>query len=69
MDIEEPIQGASVWKGPEIAHDASWVYQLSHDEIRELDGAIAAAKRAGGTLAALTRDHFELPKLAPAIRQ
>jgi hypothetical protein len=68
MDMNEPIKSSGVWKGPEIANDPSCVYRLNREEIAELENAIATAKRAGSSLRDLTRDHFSLPKLAPAIR-
>ncbi|MGO9455211.1 MAG: hypothetical protein ACLQDV_29815 [Candidatus Binataceae bacterium] len=54
MDINQPITGPAVWKGPEAANDPSWVYRLSRDEIAEFDSAIVIAKRAGGSTSATT---------------
>jgi Taurine catabolism dioxygenase TauD, TfdA family len=68
MNINEPIKSSGVWKGREIANDSSLVYRLNREEIAELESAIATAKRTGGSLQDLTRYHFSLPKLAPAIR-
>ena len=69
MDIKQPIAEASAWKGSETAKDPSWVHTLEAGEIRDIENAIATAKRTGLSLRELTAEYFSFPTLAPAIKR
>lgn len=60
------ITDPAAWIGPEIQNDASWVHQLNHDAIAELDAALQYAKRVGARIP-FGADVFPLPGLSAAV--
>jgi alpha-ketoglutarate-dependent taurine dioxygenase len=62
-----PIAGPAAWRGAELAGCSDWIVSLAPAQIDELERARAAARATGRPLAALRREDFPLPGLAPAI--
>jgi len=62
-----PVGGPAAWIGPEMAASDEWVYQLSTDDISELNAAAEASVSAGLDTLEMTRDDFVLPTLAPRL--
>lgn len=59
----QPVRGASVWYGRDLAQRDDWIYRLSGDEIGEIDAAVAAVRRRALPMSAVTRTDFPLPRL------
>ena len=62
-----PITGAAAWNGREMAKRSEWIWQLSADDIEEIDRAIAQFKQSGAPMAAITPDNFPLTALKPKL--
>ena len=62
-----PIEGPSVWFGPDMAASEEWLYALSEAEIGELEAAYGAVRARGLDLMEVTRDAFPLPTLGPRL--
>lgn len=54
----------SVWRGPEMARRDDWIVHLDADDVRELEDALASAKRRGLRVPALGREDFAIPRVA-----
>jgi hypothetical protein len=68
VSAHRPIEGPSVWTGPEMrGREAEWSYRLSDAERAEIDAAAAAVRARGLDLARITRADFPLPTLGPAL--
>ncbi len=57
------ITDPAAWIGPDIQHDASWVYEFTAADIAELDAALVYAKNAGAQIP-FGPEVFPLPTLA-----
>ena len=64
-----PIKGSAVWTGQDLERDDGWSYELSRQHLIELGNALAVVRRQETPLAAITREQFELPTLAPVLGQ
>lgn len=65
-----PVQGARVWRGPDVAgHSDDWTYRLNDEEIAELDAAVAGIMALGLDVIDIRREHFPLPTLEETLRQ
>ena len=63
-----PVGGPAAWRGAELRARSDWQVRLTSEQIEELDRARAAVRARGLELAAVGRDAFALPTLAPVIR-
>ena len=64
-----PVEGARVWRGPQMAvRSDEWTYQLSAEEIAELDAAVADIDSRALGLLHITREGFPLPVLGKNLR-
>jgi hypothetical protein len=61
--IRDEISSPDTWVGPDIQNDPRWLYELSPDEIAEIDAALQTAKTAGAGIP-FTADLFPLPGFA-----
>jgi Taurine catabolism dioxygenase TauD, TfdA family len=61
----EPIEGACVWRGSDMANAPRWQRRLSPAQLAEIDRALAAAKSRGLGWEEMTREDFPLPSFAP----
>ena len=48
--IHEPITSPDAWLGPDIQNDARWLYELTRDDVAELDAALEGVKSAGAEI-------------------
>ena len=70
MQIEQfppAISGASAWLGPQFSQSRDWQVRLTDDEIREIERAARRCLDEDPDIAAIRRDRFELPTLAPRL--
>ncbi len=58
--IRDEIDSPDFWVGPDIQHDARWLYELDELEIAELDAALQAVKAASLSIP-FTADEFPIP--------
>lgn len=63
----ESLETPATWRGPDLQRSAGWIQTLNDAEVADLESALAAARKSGRAMTALTRDDFPLPVLAPAI--
>lgn len=61
--------GPAVWFGREQSARDDWTVQLGPAEIAELDRAAGKVRTSGLRLDHATRDHFDLPTLAPVLER
>jgi hypothetical protein len=61
----EPIDGACVWQGREMADSPRWQRRLTPAQLAEVDRALAAAMTRGLRWEEITADDFPLPSFAP----
>lgn len=66
--LREEVKTSAAWKGPDFAHDDSWIYRLSPEEIGEVEAAMAAVKGRGLSLFDVRREDFPLPKFGIALK-
>jgi len=62
-----PVEGASVWYGPELATSGEWKYELSSSEQQEILAAMSKARHRGFDIKEIRRDDFPLPRLGPRL--
>ena len=60
----EPIAGACVWHGGEMAHSTSWQRRLSAAQLAEIDAALAGARARGLAWEEIGAAEFPLPGFA-----
>jgi hypothetical protein len=65
--VRTPVHSPAAWRGRDERHNQDWIYQLSDDEVADLDAALAQVTRSGKTLDTLQRADFPLPRLQPTI--
>ncbi len=63
MTTRPIITDPSAWIGPQIQHDASWVYRFDAAAIAEIDAALAHAKQADAHIP-FGPEAFPLPRLS-----
>jgi hypothetical protein len=64
-----PIDSPAAWLGARVTPKTEWIHPLTPAEVDEITRAVAAAKKAGKTVATLQRGDFPLPTLATRIRE
>ena len=70
MQIEQlppAITGPSAWFGPQFSQSTDWQLRLTDDEIREIERAARRCLDQSPDIAAIRRDRFDLPTLAPRL--
>jgi hypothetical protein len=64
----EPFATPATWLGPELQErPGDWIHRLTRGEVADLERGLAHARTTRKPLAALTREDFPLPVLAPVI--
>lgn len=58
--IREPITSPDAWVGPDIQGDDRWLYELTRDDIAELDAALESVKSAGAEIP-FSAETFPIP--------
>ncbi len=62
------ITERGAWIGPQIQHEASWIYRVDAADIAEFDAALARSKRAGARIP-FGADAFALPRFAAEVEK
>ena len=66
--FRQKVTGPSAWLATDMrGHEAEWSYQLSGDEVAELEAALRAVRARGLELPAIRRADFPLPTLGPVL--
>jgi uncharacterized membrane protein len=65
--VINPISGPSVWTGHDFAERDDWIYQLSAEELAELDSAVNSIPVDIPVLYQATAKDFPLPYLSKAL--
>lgn len=68
-DLPPPIEGPSVWYGPDMAEREDWTYHLSAAEIAEVEAALAPLIASETPIAAITPADFPLPALSRRLKE
>jgi hypothetical protein len=63
-----PITGPAAWKGPDFAHDDSWLHRLDEADIASLDAALAALRARGLQFPDFGREDFPIGSLGARLR-
>ncbi len=58
--IREKITTTDAWVGPDVQDDPRWLYQLTQEDLQEIDDALQATKAAGSQIP-FSADDFPLP--------
>ena len=67
--LPEKRKGPTVWYGPQMAtRTQEWIWELSSEEIQELEAAAEPLVARQADVAQLTAADFPLPKLAPRLK-
>src|SRR6266704_1534436 len=60
----QPIAGACVWRGSEMARSTRWLRRLSAAQLAEIDAALAGARARGLSWEEIDAGNFPLPGFA-----
>lgn len=64
------IEGPSAWYGSEISmRPDEWTYQLTQEDLDEIQDAVAAVRKAGTSILAVNKDEFPLQTLGPTLQK
>ena len=59
----------SAWTKQDIENDQSWIYNLSADEIEEIDLALRKCQEERIPVKSITKSNFALPKMQSALKR
>ena len=65
----EPVAGASVWYGRELAQRTDWIRHFTTAELDEIVAAVSLFKREGRKAEDINPAFFPLPRLGPVMRE
>ncbi|KAM6498993.1 hypothetical protein JOM56_006941 [Amanita muscaria] len=64
----EKLESALVWEGKDFKDEKEWVYELSPNQLKEIDDAVKYFRSLGKPLGHLSPSTFPLPTLGPILR-
>ncbi|KAJ5837909.1 uncharacterized protein N7525_003097 [Penicillium rubens] len=67
-NFPEKLVSPLVWEGKDVEKRDDWVYQLSDDQLDELDAALKSFKALNLSLGHINQSTFPLPTLRPVLR-
>ena len=67
--LRSPVTDRSAWVADDQRNHRSWLYELSNDDLGELDSAFAAVRARGLAPPKFGRDDFPIPRLGAKIAQ
>jgi Taurine catabolism dioxygenase TauD, TfdA family len=67
VDLPPPVEGPSVWYGPEMAKRNDWVHVLSAADVAEIGAAMRPLADRAVNIARIGRADFPLPTVAPKL--
>ncbi|MFG1926895.1 TauD/TfdA family dioxygenase [Cryptosporangium sp. NPDC048952] len=62
-----PVTGPAAWRGDQLVDDKSWIYQLSDEQVAELEAAGRRFVLDDPDLRSVTREQYPLPACAEAV--
>ena len=65
---DEPLEGPSVWTGPEIESDGTWIIHLDEEAVELIDRALGMVEERGFAIP-FSREDFPLPGLEPVLEE
>ncbi len=68
-ELPPPIEGPSVWYGPDLASQSAWIHQLTGADIDEIARVAKPLADAEADVATITKDSFSLPTLGPKLAE
>lgn len=68
-ELLKEIRDSSAWYGPEMAKRADWIYDLSQQEISEVERAMKPLVVQEMDIAKIKRNHFPLPLLGSKLEE
>jgi hypothetical protein len=66
-ELPPAVEGPSVWYGPQMSASSEWIYQLTSDDIAEIEAAMAPLVVAEADIAQIRKSDFNLPNLGPKL--
>lgn len=60
----EVVEGPAAWRGSEMSGRTEWMYEITPEDVHEIDKALAAFEAGGLSMADITPTTFPLPRLA-----
>lgn len=67
--LRTPVTDACAWRGPDLAADRSWIWQLDGEELAEIDAALRAVTRRDLRPGEFAREDFPLDRLAARLQR
>lgn len=68
MILKQKITDPAAWAGSELAHDQSWIHQLSDSALVAIDNALVTLKSKGLVFPDFTRADFPIPALSAELK-
>ncbi|ORX90130.1 Clavaminate synthase-like protein [Basidiobolus meristosporus CBS 931.73] len=66
----EQLEGPKLWTGSDYeGKEEQWVYNLTEEELLEIDNAVKDFEATGKPLSAIQKDTFPLPNLGPKLKK
>lgn len=66
-DLPAAVEGPSAWYGPDMTASTEWIYQLTSDDIAEVERATAPLVAREADIAQIGKADFVLPNLGPKL--
>ena len=66
-NLPPPVEGPSVWYGPEVAEQTDWSYTLTVDDLAEVEAAMRLFSAPDVNIASIGKKDFPLPTLGPKL--
>ena len=63
--LPQPVEGPTVWYGPDMMKRTDWIYNLSDADLAEIERAMRPLAARQADIARITKADFPLPTLAP----
>ena len=67
MELPLKVQGGSAWYGADMQDSSEWLYQLTADDVAEIEAAAKPLAEAEADIAKITKDDFPLPIVGPKL--
>jgi Taurine catabolism dioxygenase TauD, TfdA family len=67
INLPSPVEGPSVWYGPEMTKRTDWIHTLSASDVDEIVAAVRPLVAADKDIARINKADFPLPTLGPKL--
>ncbi|MBU2531812.1 MAG: TauD/TfdA family dioxygenase [Alphaproteobacteria bacterium] len=68
-ELPPAVVGPSAWYGPEMADSSEWVYELTAQDLAEVEAAMAPLAAREADIAEIKQEDFELPTLGAKLSE